>query len=813
MKKLFFSAAIVAMLCAACTDGVDEAITTAKFDTFSATANTTRTNMGDNYSVLWNEGDLVTIFNMTTENLQYEAVNVEGTTTALKHKSGMRGAKTLSHNYAIYPYDANATLANDVLSTSIAAEQTYRADSDLHHAVMVAKSSNTSLGFSNATSLLRCHLNTIIRGTTLKSIKVVSTSNNIAGKVTINMANSPTAVVTDGVKEITLDCGNVELTEEYAIFNIALAANEFKAGELKYIYTVNIDGVEHTFEYPINKDVVFEVGAFRQTKFTFSESFNGDTSEALTYADVVAEILNAGQDVVLEKDLELTEPLAISGTATLNLNGKTITGNFSDKTNEAVINNSGILTLSGNGIIKNTANNGAATIKNSGTLVLSGVKIQGAPLADGGYSSYAVVSSGKLTIEDGTSISADRGCLKFSGAGETIINGGNFTNNDIGTRSLTSHVVDVEDGGSHKLTINGGTFEHLHSNTSGGVVICNRTTGTVYVNGGNFRGGNCYGNDNLSDYGYGGTFEVKGGTYSAKPAAKYIATNHKTVENNGKYIVMPETVTAATSASDVSSAIANGSEVMLLGDIVYNTAISNDALINLNGNTFEATGTINLSNNSDLTMVGGNYVVNSTYGHVDIRPSSAEGSVVTYEDVDFSFNKLNKTYGPSTNRLGSVVEVCATATDAHTVIKFKNCTFDNAQILFEGMSGKTGTFEAIFEGCTFNALTSSAPIYVQNYVKGSIKLTNCTFNLECTSSTASAVSISPSTSTVVTVTAENNTINAVAATPYTYDASKGETEEYNIKVNGAPANIKFISISGTTSSATETGTIKTGIAL
>lgn len=815
MRKLFFVAAMAAMLCAACTEGIDEVSTTAEFDTFSATVNTTRTDMGDDYSVLWNEGDLVTIFNKTTDNLQYEAVNVNGSSTDLQHKSGVRGNKTLDHNYAIYPYDATATLSGEVLSTSIAAEQTYVADSDLHHAVMVAKSAETSLNFSNATSLLRCHLNTIIGGTTLKSIKVVSASNDIAGKVTIDMANSAVAEVVDGegVKEIILNCGDVELpTSGYTIFNIALAAGTFPADDLKYIYTVNIDGVERDFVYPIKKEVTFEAGAFRQTKFTFSESFDGNTSEAISYAEAIAEVLNSGQDVTLEKDVVLTEPLAITGTATLNLNGKTISANFTDKDNEAVIYNTGSLTLAGNGTIENSAENGAPAINNSGDIILDGVTIKGAPLADGGYSAYAVVSSGNMTIEEGTVISAERGSIKVTGAGETVINGGTFTNEDIGSRNLTSHVVDVEDGGTHKLTINGGTFQHLHTSTSGGVVICNRTQGTVYVNGGNFSGGNYYGNDNLSDYGYGGTFSVTGGTYSASPATNYLADGYKAVAGNGKYVVMPDDVTGASTSTELSDAIAAGSDVMLVGDVTYNSNISNDATIDLNGNTFEATNTITLGNNSNLTMIGGDYVVNSTYGHIDVRPSSAEGSVVTYEDVNFAFNKLGPTYGTCTNRLGSVVEVCATATDAKTVIKFKNCTFDNAQILFEGMSGKTGTFEAEFDGCTFNALTSSAPIEVMNYVKGTIKLTNCTFNLECTSSFASAVSVSSSTSTAVTVTAKNNTLNATAATPYTYDASKGETEVHNIKVFGTPNNIKLISMDSTTSTATETGTKKSGIA-
>ena len=208
------------------------------------------------------------------------------------------------------------------------------------------------------------------------------------------------------------------------------------------------------------------------------------------------------------------------------------------------------------------------------------ITIEGAPIADGGYSAYAVISSGKLTIGEGVNVSADRGCLKFSGAGETVINGGNFTNNDIGSRSLTSHVVDVEDGGSHKLTINGGTFAHLHTATSGGVVICNRTTGTVYVNGGNFSGGNYYGNNNLSDYGYGGTFVVTGGTYDANPANNYIATGYKALKVDNLYYVLSEAIadaaetagvtTVTESTADVSAAIGGGDAALFMwNDVAY----------------------------------------------------------------------------------------------------------------------------------------------------------------------------------------------------------------------------------------------------
>jgi len=253
------------------------------------------------------------------------------------------------------------------------------------------------------------------------------------------------------------------------------------------------------------------------------------------------EAFNVGGEITLLRDVKLANPavLAAGKTAKLNLDGKTITGNFI-KDNGAVIQNKGTLTINGEGTIENTAENGDATINNTGSLVLGdGVNIVGAPIAkDSGYPAYCITSSADLTIGEGTAISADRGCLNLSGTGNTIINGGSFTNNDIyekiGGRDFTSHVVVVGYGANNKLTINDGTFKHLHTKTSGGVVINNWSAVTVDVNGGNFSGGNYFGKwDNLSDYGYGSTkkpFAVTGGTFTGMDN-NYLAEGYEAVKN------------------------------------------------------------------------------------------------------------------------------------------------------------------------------------------------------------------------------------------------------------------------------------------
>ncbi len=253
-------------------------------------------------------------------------------------------------------------------------------------------------------------------------------------------------------------------------------------------------------------------------------------------AAMLSEALAQGGTVKLDQDIVVSEPITVPAgvEVVLDLNGKTLNGS----TDGALLVNNGIMSIV-NGTLKNTAINGGATINNKGTLELDDAEIIGAPIAsDAGYPAYCITNAGNLIVNDGTNISADRGCLFLSGTGETVINGGTFTNNDISQtlsgRAFTSHVVVVGYGANNKLTINDGTFKHLHTSTSGGVVINNWSAVTVEIKGGNFSGGNYFGKwDNLSDYGYGSTktpFAVTGGTFTGMDNS-YVADGYQTVDN------------------------------------------------------------------------------------------------------------------------------------------------------------------------------------------------------------------------------------------------------------------------------------------
>ncbi len=325
MRKLSILVAASAMLFAACSKE-DSTIQNLADGKFYASSAVSRTTMGDNgTSVHWVDGDLVTIFNKTTDNLQYKATSVNGTTAELVYAAGVRGAATMSDNYALYPYDANATLNDGVISTSIPAAQTFVAGENLHHSIMVAKSSSNSFSFANATALLRFDVKSVIGGATIKSIAIQSEAKGLAGDVTIDLnAEKPVAVVANGAaKKIVLDCGDAALsTSEYTSFYAVLPATEFAAGDLTIVYNVNYDGQDVAIEYPVQSTMSLGAGAMKWTQITISESFDGTTSDMATAAiNEMKSVFANGGEYTLGVDVALSETLTVDGDVTLNLNG------------------------------------------------------------------------------------------------------------------------------------------------------------------------------------------------------------------------------------------------------------------------------------------------------------------------------------------------------------------------------------------------------------------------------------------------------------------------------------------------------------
>ena len=212
---------------------------------------------------------------------------------------------------------------------------------------------------------------------------------------------------------------------EYMAMNYLLMANTKETVDVAFTYTDGaVEKTRTVGSVPVQRN--YRTNLYGQL-LTSDVAANVEIKpEYIDAHDAALQMAAAfGGEITLTEDVVLETPLKVSSNLTINLNGKTLSGAVAKGAGAVVDIAQGTTVEIVGGTIKSTNENGDAAINNAGTLVLNNVTIEGAPLADGGYSAYAVISSGNLVIEEGTTVSADRGCLKFSGD-----NGVGFVFND-----------------------------------------------------------------------------------------------------------------------------------------------------------------------------------------------------------------------------------------------------------------------------------------------------------------------------------------------------------------------------------------------
>ena len=283
MKKLLFLAIMVATLFASCQKEDFAEPTIEVSNDFTASFAETRTEL-DGTAVVWCEDDLLTIFTKTSHNRKYQVkeLSEDGRTATFGYVSftGSNDAKITS-NYALYPYDADATLTGGVVTTTLQPTQTYNgANGNLGYALMAAQSATNNFSFRNAGSLLRFKVSKIVPDDfTLNSIKVASASNNIAGEVTINLnsAEAKAAVTSNGVKEITLADINYEVTTDVEAFYIAMPSMSFADKDLTVTFV--FEEGDKVFELPAFD---LELGKIKSITYAINdaEDFTGGTPDS-----------------------------------------------------------------------------------------------------------------------------------------------------------------------------------------------------------------------------------------------------------------------------------------------------------------------------------------------------------------------------------------------------------------------------------------------------------------------------------------------------------------------------------------------------
>ena len=277
MKKFIFCATLVALFTSCMKDDVVVDAVQRTEDFIATFADGTRADL-DGTAVVWNADDYLTIFTKTSHNRQYKVkdLSANGRSATFEYVGYTGSDKTpITNNYAVYPYDATATISGDVITTALASEQIYNAERDLTYALMSAKSSTNNFSFVNSGALLRFNVSTILPDTfDLNYIKVSSQSHNIAGEVTIDTNDHLAVVTNNGTNDITLAEINETIDSDVKSFYIAMPAMSFAKSELSVTFSF-ADG-DKTFALPAFD---LEQGKIKSIDYTIKDAdeFTGST--------------------------------------------------------------------------------------------------------------------------------------------------------------------------------------------------------------------------------------------------------------------------------------------------------------------------------------------------------------------------------------------------------------------------------------------------------------------------------------------------------------------------------------------------------
>ncbi len=753
MKKILWSVATATLFFASCAkDATTEPVPAPEAaGDFTAQIDLSRTEL-DGTSVLWSEGDELTIFTRTSHNRQYRVKEMtDDKRTATFGFVGYTGTDNtaIAANYALYPYDATATLSGEVITTTLSAEQNYNAEKvDLSNALMVAKSEDQTLSFVNAGALLRFKISKNLPDViTLQSIKVVSAANRLAGKAEIDLAGEMKAVVTDeGTNEVTLKEIDTEITAEEQMFYMALPATTFAAEDL----TVTFTFAEGTREV---KFPAFELAQNSIKSYTLvvtGDDFTGTTpdynlEEVSSLEELLMALANPDvKEITLMEDIEVT-----SGTNGLNITtGKSFTLDLNGKTFKAATTNAAVRININNDEVTEPVvidiKNGTIEAESSAycaliatgksddvnlTVNLSDVELTGAK-SDGAVAKvfdYATVNFKSGTVVTGKD---SYGAMEVAGGVANIYDGVELYQN--GTTSYNGTLIGVSGDGVANVyggygvskkncmiaMTSGGTINAMGgkwiANTDGtvpakagdsnlNVLVAQNdrnsypdaTPSIINVTGGTYMGG-------ISATSYSATSEAKttisGGTFNADPT-NFLAEGYKAVLVNGVYVVVAGETEVISTIEDLKAAIAAGETDLHLAAGTYEGLVE---VVNKKG--------ITLTANGNATIKGMLWV--------DTCEATFKGINFTNPDGVQHPNPTNSQYY---NTINSQYPLVGAYNNAD--VRFENCTFDIVGPTIYGFYGYAHNTPE-FIGCTFNC-NHIRPIASDG---DSMTIDGCTFN-------------------------------------------------------------------------------------
>ena len=217
----------------------------------------TRTTLGEDYTtVLWMPEESISVFR-GGKMAVFSSDNTEKTTSAL-FKGTLPGDGSDQVIYGLYPYDKDATITKDVITTSLPDEQAAVAgsfDNDLF--IAVARTESYELGFYNVCSGLRFMLDrSDIRRVTLLS----NGGEPLAGTFSVGVGKDAPEIkeVPEGVSEVTLTAPEGKTFEAGVWYYLVTLPANLEKG---YTILLEGDGVQGTVRS--SKAIAFNRNRFR----------------------------------------------------------------------------------------------------------------------------------------------------------------------------------------------------------------------------------------------------------------------------------------------------------------------------------------------------------------------------------------------------------------------------------------------------------------------------------------------------------------------------------------------------------------------
>ena len=190
----------VAAAAMACNQAEIDSPSALKSNQFTASVPSTKVSMNADFSLYWEEGDLVSVFAPDGSNNLFTSDAQTGAKSTVLHGGEEFVVDPAQTYYAIYPYSADNSIDDGVITTTIPTVQSpVKGAFPVNFAVAVSQAKN--LSFKNLCGLIG--FNITQEDIVSVTIKAKGEQEYLTGKVAVNCANASYTVV-DGLTEVTL---------------------------------------------------------------------------------------------------------------------------------------------------------------------------------------------------------------------------------------------------------------------------------------------------------------------------------------------------------------------------------------------------------------------------------------------------------------------------------------------------------------------------------------------------------------------------------------------------------------------------------